>query len=340
MFESGAVKLTWNKWQLDPAGNLIPNTWRSLTALYFHYWTQPLPIWTSWYAAQLPEWFQKTSVAFVLIIELVFPWLIFGPRRCRYVAFAGISILMALIAATGNYNFFNLLTVVLAITLLDDSAWPAWLQRRMAASDTQPTSIHARLFFLIPLAIFSTVIGLRQLCEATFPDRAPSAPLEARLGLAQFCLVNSYGLFREMTETRPEIVIEGSDDGQDWKPYEFSWKPGNLAQRPRLCEPHQPRLDWQMWFEALRFEQIQRALGVVDLNEMSVWFRSFLMRLATNEPDVIQLLATNPFPEKAPKFMRVVLYQYRFTDFDERRKTGDWWRRERVWTGPAWSIGR
>jgi hypothetical protein len=135
MFESGAVKLTWSNGQVNATGAAVSNTWRSLTALNFHYWTQPLPIWTSWYAAQLPEWFQKLSVLFVLLVELLFPWLIVGPRRCRHVAFCGITILMLLIAATGNYNFFNLLTIVIAVMLLDDSAWPKWLQDRVTGID-------------------------------------------------------------------------------------------------------------------------------------------------------------------------------------------------------------
>jgi lipase maturation factor 1 len=342
MFESGAVKLTWSNWQVDAAGAAASNTWRSLTALNYHYWTQPLPIWMSWYAAQLPEWFQKLSVVFVLVVELLFPWLIFGPRRCRYVAFCGITVLMLLIAATGNYNFFNLLTVVIAVTLLDDTAWPKRLQNRITGIDypwlAAPT--RWRSFLLIPFALFAMLVGLSQVREAAIPERANRSSLESRLGVAQFCWVNSYGLFRQMTETRPEIVIEGSNDALDWKPYEFRWKPGDLSRPPRLCAPYQPRLDWQMWFEALRFEQVQRASGTIEVGEMSFWFRSFLMRLATGEPQVLRLLDTNPFADKPPKFIRVVLYQYRFTTFDERRKTGNWWNRNLVWAGPAWSIAK
>ncbi len=135
MLESGAVKLTWNDWQLGLDGSPVPNTWESLTALDYHYWTQPLPIWTSWYAAKLPAWFQKLSVVCMFFVELVLPWFIFGPRWLRYVAFAGISSLMLLIAATGNYNFFNLLTIVMALTLLDDSVWPRFLRRRIQIAE-------------------------------------------------------------------------------------------------------------------------------------------------------------------------------------------------------------
>jgi hypothetical protein len=140
-----------------------------------------------------------------------------------------------------------------------------------------------------------------------------------------------------MTETRPEIVVERSDNGIKWTAYEFRWKPGDLSRRPRLCAPHQPRLDWQMWFEALRLEEVYKMTGTIDPRNMSDWFQSFLMRLMKGEPEVVGLLANNPFPDRPPKFVRIKLYQYRFTNTAEAKATGDWWHRELVWTGPEWS---
>ncbi len=340
MFESGAVKLTWNVWQLGPNGLPVANTWRSLTALNFHYWTQPLPIWTSWYAAKLPEWFQKLSVVFVLIVELGFPWLIFGPRRLRYVAFVGITSLMCLIAATGNYNFFNLLTIVLAFTLLDDNAWPQRLRNRITGTDwpmlASPT--RWRSCVLVPFAVLAFITGIQQVKDAALPARVPWPSLESELGIGQFFLVNDYGLFRQMTETRPEIIIEGSNDDEHWKAYEFRWKPGDPSRRPRFNTPYQPRLDWQMWLEALRLEEVYNATRSINPRYMSLWFQSLLMRLLSGDKPVNDLLAIDPFPEAPPKFIRIILYQYRFTDRAEWRKTGDWWHRERVWGGPGWSI--
>jgi lipase maturation factor 1 len=150
--------------------------------------------------------------------------------------------------------------------------------------------------------------------------------------------VNDYGLFRQMTELRPEIVIEGSVDGKEWKPYEFRWKPGDPSRPPRFNTPHQPRLDWQMWFEALRLEQVHKVIGSIDFRDMSSWFQAFLVRLATGDAAVIDLLDTNPFPNAPPRFIRIVLYQYRFTTAAERRKTGNWWHREQVWAAPGWAL--
>lgn len=342
MFESGAVKLTWNDTPWGAGTVPVANTWETLTALDFHYWTQPLPIWTSWYAAQLPPWFQKLSVVGVFVIELGLAWLIFGPRPLRYLAFGGITLLMLLIAGTGNYNFFNLLAVILALTLLDDRAWPRFVRRRVTAADSpllfSPT--RWRTILLVPFAVLALLLGGLQLRDAVTPPAEPGPSLESQLGIAQFVLVNDYGLFRRMTETRPEIEIEASADGIDWQPYRFRWKPGDPSRRPRFNTPHQPRLDWQMWFEALRLEQVHKVTGTIDPRHMSPWFQSFLMQLATGEAKVLELLADDPFPDAAPKFIRVTLYQYRFTDTPERAATGDWWHRERVWRGPAWSVAQ
>jgi hypothetical protein len=131
-----------------------------------------------------------------------------------------------------------------------------------------------------------------------------------------FRIVNGYGLFRVMTKTRPEIIIEGSADGNEWLPYEFTWKPGALDRAPGWVAPHQPRLDWQMWFAAL---------GNYRQNP---WFVSLQERLLRNTPAVTRLLERNPFPENPPRYIRARLYEYRFATWAEHRATGNWWKRE------------
>jgi hypothetical protein len=134
---------------------------------------------------------------------------------------------------------------------------------------------------------------------------------------APFHLVNSYGLFSVMTTERPEIIVEGSEDGQDWKAYDFKWKPGEPQRAPRFVAPHQPRLDWQMWFAAL---------GYYSNNP---WLRRLLLRLLENSPDVLPLLRQNPFCQKPPRFIRAVFFDYRFTTREQRFRTGAWWNIER-----------
>ena len=142
--------------------------------------------------------------------------------------------------------------------------------------------------------------------------------LKAYGAAAAFQSVNSYGLFAIMTTRRPEIIIEGSNDGEHWFAYEFRWKPGNVQRRPLFAGPHLPRLDWQMWFTALGRPQD------------NAWFRNLLDRLLEGEPEVVALFETNPFPEEPPRFIRAVVYDYHFTDWDSRSGTGAWWNRDRV----------
>jgi len=297
-------------------------SWRSLRALDYHYETQPLPAWTSWYMHQLPGWFQQLSVLFTVASELLIPLLIFGPRRCRHVACGGIVALQLLIAATGNYGFFNLLTIVLCLPLLEDDFFPTRL-RAIFAPPAGPAGYRgARSWsrcLTLPVAAGIMLLSLMpfvQNCGLPAYWLAWLTPVHR--AVAPFRSVNSYGLFAVMTTRRPEIIVEGSDDGRTWKPYEFRWKPGDPSRRPRFTGLHMPRLDWQMWFAAL---------GNYRQNS---WFVNFLLRLLQGSPEVLALLDRNPFPDGPPRYVRAVLYEYHFTDSATRRESGTWWQREPI----------
>ncbi len=299
-------------------------TWRNLTALSYHYETQPLPSPVAWYAYQLPLWFHQVSTAVTLVIELVVPFLIFAPRRVRFIAAGAIALLQALIMLTGNYTFFNLLTIVLCIPLLDDQFLRRFFPRRavetMLAAVERSKQSRLRRYRHIPAIVVAAMILLLSGSEIAelFLIRGviPSSLLALNSRLAPFGIVNRYGLFAVMTTTRPEIIIEGSNDGQTWLPYEFQDKPGDVTRPPRWIAPYQPRLDWQMWFEAL---------GGYGTDE---WFQNLLNRLLEGSPDVLALLGKNPFPGAPPRYVRATLYNYHFTDMATRQATGAWWRRD------------
>lgn len=313
MFCSGVVKLSSG----DP-------TWRNLTALTVHYETQPLSTWTAWYAHQLPVWFHKFSCAAMFGVELAAPFLIFAPRRLR---FAGCAVLIAfqlLIIATGNYCFFNGLTVALCFLLLDDAYCSAVRIGRFLPALPPATAAATRRWRAWLLSPFAAVYLLLStvLIVGTFrtPIRWHDWVTTLHRRLAPLRSINGYGLFAVMTTSRPEIIIEGSLDGQLWLPYEFKHKPGDPRSRPQFTAPHQPRLDWQMWFEALHTLQPRP--------QPSPWFMNFCARLLQGQPEVLALLKTNPFPAAPPRYLRAVVYDYRFTDFAARRATREWWRRE------------
>jgi predicted DCC family thiol-disulfide oxidoreductase YuxK len=308
IFLSGAVKLLSG----DPS-------WRSFTALPIHYQTQPLPTPLAWYFYQLPMWFQRVSVGFLFFVELVVPFLVLAPRRVRAFAARAIVVLQVLIFLTGNYAFFNLLTIALCLFLLDDAALgrilPTKIFERMSARPCDQK--RPLLGGALPSAFAAFVLfisGFQMIAMFSGRHWAPADAVIQRI--APFEIINTYGLFAVMTTTRPEIVIEGSNDGTTWLAYEFKYKPGDLSRRPAWVQPHQPRLDWQMWFAALGNYQDDP------------WILHFLGRLLAGTPEVLNLLARNPFPAAPPHYIRAQLYEYRFTTPAERKASGDWWSRE------------
>jgi lipase maturation factor 1 len=302
MLLSGVVKLT--------SGD---SSWWDLTALDYHYWTQPLPTMLGWWADKSPEWLKHFSTAAVLISEIFAPFLIWFPRRLRLLAWGLLVLLQVVIGLTGNYAFFNLLTLALCLLLIDDAVWPGG--SRLTSVELRGRSWPAWVPVLViiltmPLNAFLIFNGFKP--EAQWPGAMESF----YSAVAPFRIVNSYGLFRVMTKERSEIVIEGSDDGIDWKSYQFKWKPGALDRMPGFVEPHQPRLDWQMWFAALS-----------DVRQ-NPWLIGLGLRLLENSPDVLYLLGENPFPAKGPRYLRANIYRYHFSSLAEHQKTGAWWRRE------------
>lgn len=294
-------------------------TWHNLTSLRFHYETQPLPCWTSWHMHQLPAWFQAVSVMFTFAVEVVLPVYILGPRPCRVIAFIAISLLQVLIAATGNYGFFNFLTLALCVLLLDDRCYPR--QWRRLLIPMAPTAI-SRLRQAVTLvsAIVAFALTAMPILQPVWPSSQwPSWLTTARAIASSLRSFNNYGLFAVMTTDRREIIIEGSDDGKTWLSYEFKWKPGDPMRAPSFTGLHMPRLDWQMWFAALS-------------DQRDPWFQNLLVRLLQGSPPVLSLLEHNPFRDKPPRYIRASAYQYHFTTPDERRGTGAWWRK--VYQGP------
>jgi hypothetical protein len=249
----------------------------------------------------------------MFVIELVIPFLIFCGRKGRLVACAIFIPFQLIIILTGNYTFFNWLTMVLCLTLLDDEVLRRVLPPNPLPTPNRPRAAHWRWKLTLPLALLVVLMTARTLpLGGGWPH-----PLTALyVWFEPFRIFDSYGLFANMTLTRPEIILEGSNDGKAWQDYEFKFKPGDLKRRPGFVAPCQPRLDWQMWFAAL--EDVQHNPWVVGLE----W------QLLQNSPSTTNLLARNPFPDKPPKLIRAELYQYHFTDFATRRATGQWWRRQ------------
>ncbi|XP_067008786.1 lipase maturation factor 2 isoform X2 [Anabrus simplex] len=385
MFSSGVVKLT----------SGCP-TWWGLTALSVHFESQCLPTALAWYAHHLPSWFLKLTTVGANIAELVIPFLFFAPMRAvRVVAFYIQAFLQVCIIATGNYNFFNFLTLTLCISLLDDEfflkkkqqkgngglsniiskiiTWAVYIgvlygtvkyyslritpnytiesdiaftrqEFDYALAKALPVTVYlglASLSFIIVQAVFSSIMdtvgnfaklrtvlstlfyagaaififGLSIVPYSTLHPTGNSTVVPAfrmwHSRLDHLHLVNAYGLFRRMTGVggRPEVIIEGSDHIEGpWQEYHFLYKPGNVNATPPFVAPHQPRLDWQMWFAAL---------GTYHQNP---WIMSLAYRLLHGQQEVLHLLdvSKNPFPNKPPKYVKASLYHYHYTPWSQR----------------------
>ncbi|HWF47347.1 MAG TPA: lipase maturation factor family protein [Bryobacteraceae bacterium] len=311
MFESGAVKLL--------SGD--PN-WRNLHALRFHFLTQPLPTPLAYYVYRAPDWMLDGMTLVTLVIELGAPVLLFCPKYFRYAGIAALMFLQVCILLTGNYAFFNLLTLGLCLWALDDRIFAPigrWL-RPIAAIEgrTLRRAVHSVLVVVM-------VLGGLQVMQVFMPPvgRAFSGVFSL---IAPWQIVNSYGLFAVMTTERLEIIIEGSDDGETWREYSFPYKPGQLHRGLPWVAPYQPRLDWQMWFAAL------------GSYPESPWFAGLARGLLVGDPAILGLLNPPPFA-RPPHYLRALLYDYQFTTPAERSRTGAVWRRELkgVWF-PASSL--
>jgi predicted DCC family thiol-disulfide oxidoreductase YuxK len=306
LFMSGVVKLL--------SGDA---SWWNLSALSYHFLTQPLPTPLAWYAAHLPPAMLSFATAGTFVIELGLPFLIFAPRRLRFSAAWGILLLQSCILLTGNYNWFNLQTMLLCLLLFDDAAVarivPQRLRERLPLREPARQPRTATRIAVGSVAVLLVVCSLIEM-DLRFGGHPPAALRAVDAYIEPLHLTSPYGLFAVMTTQRNEIVIEGSSDGVEWREYEFRYKPGRLSRRPPWNTPHQPRLDWQMWFAALDDPQRLR------------WFWLFLEELLRNEPAVTALLESNPFPDRPPLYVRAKFYDYTYSDASARAR-GQWWER-------------
>ena len=302
MLSSGLVKLLSG----DP-------TWADLSAMSYHFFTQPIPNPLSWFVHQLPGSSLATLVT--LIVELVVPFAVLIPHAQARLS-AGISFLglMALVALTGNYAYFNLLTAALSLTLIDNRYWPRLLRPEKIPLPWTP----------IPWRHLCSLAAAIQLSVA-FPVLLATAGLAPRMSLpllgsverifAPWHLTSGYGLFAVMTVRRPELVLEHSRNGTDWQPLLFRYKAGPPDRLPPQIAPFQPRLDWQMWFAALSAER----------GQLPGWFAEFIKKLRAGSPAVTRLLAPGQPTLSPDTYLRIRMDQYRFSTPAERSATGHWW---------------
>jgi lipase maturation factor 1 len=347
-FESGMVKLLSGDQQ-----------WRKLTAMDEYYQNGPLPTWVGWYVEHLPHWFHVASALGTLVLELGLVFMLFFPRRVRLICFLIVTPWELGVILTANYTFLNYLVLSLGLLLLDDKYLGRFVPTRfrprepirlaetervqepslsilhpadrgdpagvIAAVETEPMTARRRDRLTAHLGVIRFAVSVVMLSWIAYDTTAemiglplrgiplPTAPIVA---LDPFRIANQYGLFAVMTRGRYEIEFQGSNNGSDWTPYPFRYKPQALDRAPGIYAPYQPRFEWNLWFASLSdWRQ----------NNFVLYTEACLL---ANQRDVLALFRSNPFPQSPPRFVRAVLWQYWFTSKDEKRRTGNWWRRQ------------
>jgi lipase maturation factor 1 len=306
-------------------------SWRNFTAMDDYYQNGPLPTWIGWYVSHLPHWFHAFAVFYTLAAELVLCWMVFLPRRVRITLFFILLPFQVSIILTANYAFLNYIVLFLQFLMLDDRfiEWAVprpilqFIHTKLAqdrepaeTSDAaQPSDTFRERLEPIRMSVTGICLGL--IFYTTLAAQYPFLPLPGKpiQLLAPFRVADSYGLFAVMTHARYEIEFQGSNDGKDWTPYPFRYKPQDVKKAPGLYAPYQPRFDWNLWFASLGSWQQYRFV---------IWTEE---RLLHSDADVQQLFAGNPFASAPPKDVRAVIYQYWFTDLHTQRTTGNWWTR-------------
>ncbi len=311
-FESGVVKLL--------SGDV---EWRNLTAMDEYYQNGPLPTWIGWYIEHLPHWFHAASAGGTLAMELVVVLLLFFPRRVRMICFFIVTPWEVGVILTANYTFLNYLVLSLGFLLLDDRALWRIVPQRFRPVDEEKALRPARRGMRGALsatglgvaAVMLTWVGYDTTAELLAMAQIPLPTLPVEV-LEPFRIANQYGLFAVMTRGRYEIEFQGSMDGETWTAYPFRYKPQALNEAPGIYAPYQPRFEWNLWFASLGDWQQN---DMVPLTEE---------KLLVNDKDVLALFKANPFEKEPPHQVRAVLWQYWFTSMEEKRRTGNWWRRQ------------
>ncbi len=316
-FESGVAKIAGG----DPE-------WRNFTAMDEYYQNGPLPTWIGWYMQHLPHWFHASTAFATLALELGLVWMLFFPRRWRIVCFLIVTPWELGVILTANYTFLNYLVLTLGVLLLDDRFLLRFLPERWKKSlvtgeSTPPNEMQTsegsrRPFKIAKVSLTGVVLSWIFYATAAeliwfSPVHLPTAPIVA---LEPFRIANRYGLFGIMTRGRYEIEFQGSEDGKTWLAYPFRYKPQELDKPPGIYAPYQPRFDWNLWFASLGS---WREYSIVPRTEV---------RLLSNDSDVLNLFAKNPFPQSPPREVRAIIWQYWFTTISEKRNQGLWWRRQ------------
>jgi len=264
----------------------------------------------------------KIGVWFNWLAELVAPFFIFWPRIGRHIAGIIMVLLQVMLIFSGNLSFLNWLTIIPALACFDDGFWARILPRRLvrkaeAAAENAEESKPMIVASWVVAAVIA-ILSIQPVVNLLSPGQVMNTSFDP------LDLVNTYGAFGSVGKERLNVVFEGTTDDTTgnkahWKPYIYKYLPVLPDKMPPQIAPYQPHLDWQMWFAAM------------STSDQYPWTYNLAWKLLHNDPGAISLFAGNPFPGKPPRYIRAVLYRYKFAKpgnpqglYWERQELGEW----------------
>jgi hypothetical protein len=289
--------------------------WRDLTCLQFHHETQPMPGPLSAWFHHLPRSLHKVEVVANHFAQLVVPWFLFAPEPLSTIAAVVIVVTQGYLMISGNFSWLNFLTIALGLSVIDGSVLAAVVPVEppsdLAATPAWQTAL------TLGLAAFVTVRSIPIVANLLSSHQRMNASFD------RLHLVNTYGAFGGVTKVRNEVIIEGTADpapgpASEWLEYGVRGKPGDPRRRPPQVAPYHLRLGWLLWFVAL-------SPGYGE-----GWLRALFKKLLEADAAALALFDHDPFDGQPPAFVRARLFRYELTTRQERRATGEWWRREPV----------
>lgn len=324
--------------------------WQDGSAMTFYYETAPIPTRLAWFMHHAPEWWHHLESWLTLAWEMGVPFLIFGPRLTRRLAFIVFTGFQSINFFTANYGFFCVLALVLQVFLLDErdlsaqrgslkfhlppkliSLWQrirAWHRlllsrlRRFPMRLWQALAIPPRAWLAVRhvvAALFTCVYltlsihgGVGAFWRTALPSDGFLSQLQDLYG--PYRLVNTYHLFAAITRSRIEPEFKVLTAGE-FQPLTLHYKPGPLDRAPPFVAPHQPRVDFLLWFYGLSYHR-----------GMPQYVNTLLRRLC-EDPQAVQALFVDPLPAQADA-VRIAFFDYHFTTPEERNASGNWWTRD------------
>ena len=297
--------------------------WRNGTALYYHFETQPIPGPLSRLFHFMPPAVLKTGVWFNHLAELVAPWFLFWPRIGRYIAGVVVILFQVVLILSGNLSFLNWLTILPVLACFDDACWSKLLPKKLVQmavkADERAEPSQVMQISAWSISVIIALLSRQPVYNMISPQQRMNASFDP------LDLVNTYGAFGSVGTERYNVVFEGTMDkypenSAHWKAYPYKGLPVALDKRPPQIAPYQPRLDWQMWFASM------------STPDEYPWTLHLIWKLLHNDPAMLKLFAGNPFPDRPPRYIRAILYRYRFAK--PGNPEGLWWTRTRI--GAYW----